>query len=997
MTSHLAAKLTVAMLAMQLTVACAAPHAGTAGDAAQASDAGAKPKVFDLPWQERELANGLKVIVVKTDFPDIVSLQIPVQTGSRNEVEPGKTGFAHFFEHMMFRGTENVSSEEYNAALKLAGADNNAYTTDDYTNYHIDFTRADLDAVLALEADRFMNLSYGEDVFRTEALAVKGEYIKNSANPIRKIFEQVRATHYREHTYRHTTMGFFEDILEMPEQYEYSKLFFDRWYRPEKTAVILVGDLEFEPTFAMVEKHFGPWQRGSYQAEIPVEPPGAGPTSVYVPVEMPGQPWIAVAFRGPGFDPRDADTAAVRMLAQHYFSDNSDLYRKLVLERQVVDQLFSFTGMNRDPGLFWVLARIADPAATAEVRDEILATFARARTETLSPEKLQRIKDRMRFGFLAGLDNSPAIGDALAGFVQYERSVETVDALYATFAALAPADLTAAANRHFRDVVRTIGIIATGDSLAGLEAGGPSVDALAAAASTGDAAFRLVARHSDASPLVDVSYVFRAGAMLDPPGKKGLAQLTALMLTEGGSAERSIDQINDALYPMAAGFSAQVDKEMVRLSGTVHRDNLAAWYGLTAEQLLAPGWREDDFRRLQTQQVNAILTDLVANNDEELGKEALYQFIYGPGHPYGTLTLGRVDDVQALTLDDVKAFYAAHYTSANLTVGMAGGYPGDFVATLRRDLARLPAADPAGAQASLGAPAPIHGHEALILEKDTMAHAVSLGFPIELKRGDPDWVPLWLATQWLGQHRSQNARLFQVIREQRGMNYGNYAYIEYFPRGMYLTQPDANLFRRQQVFQVWLRPLTGNNEAHFATRVALYELDRLIENGLTQEQFEATRAFLDKWVAQLVSSQPALLGYAVDSDWYGIRDFPVYAREALAALTLDEVNRVIREHLSTSDIKFVFVTPDGADLKRRLLDNERSPMSYNSPKPEELLAEDAIIEVLPLGFRPDSIEVVPADSVFRNLLEHLGAHPEVQNLDMMNEESDALSTGPGRV
>ena len=955
----------VAVLAMLLTVGCATPPGGTAGAPAKAAT-DAAPRVFDLPWQERELANGLKVIVVKTDFPDIVSLQIPVQTGSRNEVEPGKTGFAHFFEHMMFRGTENVSPEEYNAALKLAGADTNAYTTDDYTNYHIDFTKADLETVLALEADRFMNLSYGEDVFRTEALAVKGEYIKNSANPVRKLFEQVRAAHYREHTYRHTTMGFFEDIVEMPEQYEYSKLFFDRWYRPEKAAVILVGDLEFEPTFALVEKHFGPWQRGSYQAEIPVEPPGEGPTSVYVPVEMPTQPWIAVAFRGPGFDPRQPDTAAMQMIGQHYFSDNSDLYRKLVLERQVVDQLFSYMGINRDPGLFWVMARVVDPAATAEVRDEILATFARARTESLSPDKLQRIKDRMRFGFLAGLDNSPAIGDALASFVQYERSVGTVDDLYATFASLSPADLTGAADRHFRDAVRTIGVIATGDSLAGLEAGGPSVDALAAAAAAGAADFRLVERHSDASPLVDVSFVFRAGAMLDPPGKKGLAQLTALMLTGGGSTERAIDQINDALYPMAASFGAQVDKEMVRLSGTVHRDNLDAWYALATEQLLTPGWREEDFTRLQTQLVNAILTDLVANNDEELGKEALYQFIYGPEHPYGTLTLGRVEDVQALTLDDVKAFYAAHYTPENLTVGLAGGYPGGFVARLRRDLARLPdAGDAAGAPPALPTPPAIRGHEALILEKDTMAHAVSFGFPIELKRGDPDWVPLWLATQWLGQHRSQNARLFQRIRELRGMNYGNYAYIEYFPRGMYLTQPDPNLFRRQQIFQVWLRPLTGNNEAHFATRVAMYELDKLVSEGLTQAEFEATRAFLDKWVAQLVSSQPALLGYAVDSDGYGIPDFPAYVRGELARLTVEDVNRVIRAHLSTRNARFVFVTPDGADLKRRLVGNEPSPMSYNSPKPEDLLAEDAVIEVLPLGFRADSVKVVPAESVFR--------------------------------
>jgi zinc protease len=196
------------------------------------------------------------------------------------------------------------------------------------------------------------------------------------------------------------------------------------------------------------------------------------------------------------------------------------------------------------------------------------------------------------------------------------------------------------------------------------------------------------------------------------------------------------------------------------------------------------------------------------------------------------------------------------------------------------------------------------------------------------------------------------------------MNYGDYAYIEYFPRGMFLLQPDANLYRRQQIFQVWLRPLTGNNEAHFATRVALHELGRLIENGLTREQFEATRTFLDKWVPQPVAAQSALLGYAVDSAWYGIPDFTTYVREELKKLTLEDVNRVIREQLQTRNVKFVFITPDAADLQRRLVSNEASPMSYNSPKPDAVLEEDEVIQDLPLQFSDESVQVVPAAEVF---------------------------------
>src|SRR5215831_21150310 len=142
--------------------------------------------ILPLKPTEKTLPNGLKVIVVRTGFPNVVSVQIPVQTGSRNEFEPGKTGFAHFFEHMMFRGTPNYSPDKYQAILTQSGARSNAYTTDDYTNYHTTFAKQDLETILKMEADRFQNLSYAPEVFKTEARAVLGEYNKNSANPFQK-------------------------------------------------------------------------------------------------------------------------------------------------------------------------------------------------------------------------------------------------------------------------------------------------------------------------------------------------------------------------------------------------------------------------------------------------------------------------------------------------------------------------------------------------------------------------------------------------------------------------------------------------------------------------------------------------------------------------------------------------------------------------------------------------------------------------------------------
>ena len=229
-------------------------------------------KVFPYEYSQEDLPNGLRLITVPTDYANIVATYIVVQTGSRNEVEPGHTGFAHLFEHLMFRGTEKFPAAKYNEALNRIGASSNASTSDDLTTYHTTFSKEDLDGVLAMEADRFQHLKYAEPEFKTESLAVLGEYNKNSASPFSKLNEVLHDTAYDKHTYKHTTMGFLKDIQDMPNQYEYSLKFFDRYYRPEYTTIIVVGDVKATAVRAMVDKYWGEWKRGSYKPEIPVEP-----------------------------------------------------------------------------------------------------------------------------------------------------------------------------------------------------------------------------------------------------------------------------------------------------------------------------------------------------------------------------------------------------------------------------------------------------------------------------------------------------------------------------------------------------------------------------------------------------------------------------------------------------------------------------------------------------------------------------------------------------
>jgi len=313
-------------------------------------------------------------------------------------------------------------------------------------------------------------------------------------------------------------------------------------------------------------------------------------------------------------------------------------------------------------------------------------------------------------------------------------------------------------------------------------------------------------------------------------------------------------------------------------------------------------------------------------------------------------------------LADVKKFYEDYYTISNITVGLAGGYGDEFAARLASDLQSLRAGT--RLRPEIPPAPPLDANRAVIIEKETPAVAVSLGIPIELKRGDPDWVALWLARSYLGEHRSTNAHLFQRLREERGMNYGDYAYIEYFPRGMFQFHPDTNLARQQQIFQIWIRPVRNNNDAHFATRTAIYELQKLIDAGMSESDFEATRSFLSKFVSLLTDGQSRQLGYEIDSRFYGTGRFSEYVRDGLARLTLEDVNRAIRENLTTDNMQYVFVAKDAADLRRRLLEDSGSPISYDSAKPDELLEEDREIASLPLVFDEAAVRVRPSSEVF---------------------------------
>jgi len=461
------------------------------------------------------------------------------------------------------------------------------------------------------------------------------------------------------------------------------------------------------------------------------------------------------------------------------------------------------------------------------------------------------------------------------------------------------------------------------------------------------------------SPLITFRFVFLTGAASDPADKPGLANLTCETLALSGTKQKTYKQVVDALFPMAVSIESYTDKQMMTFTAETHVDNLEKFYTLFKAMLLEPGWREEDFRRVKDDQINALKITLRGNNDEELAKEELYNLLYA-GHPFGHANLGTISSLEKLTLDDVKAFYKTQLTKGNLIIGLAGGYPANFPARVEKDFSALPGASPS--PAALPVPPQFEGNSLTVLRKDTRSVAYSLGFPLDVNRGDPDFPALLLTQSYFGQHREFGGRLYQRMRELRGLNYGDYAYIEYFPNGVYSFEPSPNLARRQQIFQIWIRPVEVPTAA-FGLKLAMFELDKLVKEGISEEEFQRTRSFISKQVNLLTKTKSAELGYAIDSEFYGIGNYNSTIKTALMSLTRDQVNAAIRRHLRSDNVRIVAVAKDADGLKEKLMSGMATPMTYNSPKDSAVMAEDKTVESWNLRIKEATI--VPVEQVFQ--------------------------------
>jgi zinc protease len=440
-------------------------------------------------------------------------------------------------------------------------------------------------------------------------------------------------------------------------------------------------------------------------------------------------------------------------------------------------------------------------------------------------------------------------------------------------------------------------------------------------------------------------------------------------MSEGGTQALDAKALLTALFPLAAELNVRVDKELTTFSGRVHKDHLAKFLPIFTDVLLHPRFDPSEFKRQREDAVNDIEKRLRQGDDEELGKSALGELLYND-HPYGRLTLGHASDLKKLTLDDLKTHAAKVFTQDRLTIAIAGPRADGMGKELAQALSALPAkSDPV---AAIPAEQP-HGPRFLLVEKVSDSTAISMGMPYGLSRKDPDWAAMSIARSAFGEHRQFNGRLMSRLRELRGLNYGDYAYLEAFRQeGGDASQAQAGRARHQQEFSIWLRPVQDENRL-FAVRAALYELQKsLTDEPFTAAEVEQTKGFLDGYLLLFDQTETRRLGYALDDAFYGMTNFLGTWHQALHQVTAAQVNAAWRKWVDPAKLEIVMAGKDMAAVKQAILSNAATPIHYqvdaagkSAEKPAAQLATDKEIEKLSFGAKGDAdVSVVKVSDEF---------------------------------
>ncbi|WP_426027161.1 M16 family metallopeptidase [Brevundimonas sp. TWP2-3-4b2] len=786
-----------------LTVAAAALLLGLPA-AAQTAPAAAQTAAVAVPplgFVKRTLPNGMDVYTARDTSTSNVTVQVWYRVGSKDDPQ-ARSGFAHLFEHLMFKATKDFPDETFDRLTEDVGGNNNAFTSDDVTAYHETIPANHLERLIFAEASRLGSLVVNENVFESERDVVKEEYRQGVlAQPYGRLFSLfVPATVYQDSPYRRSTIGSIENLD--AATIEDVRRFHATYYRPDNAFLIVAGNFDQAQLDGWIDQYLAPLPNPDrpLPANRVVEPEPTGPREVTF--HAPNVPLPAVVLAWPTVAYRDADRIALTVLDGVLSTgESSRLYRSLVYEQQLAAQASSSPDFAKQAGYMSTFAIMAGGKTPDEGIAALRAEIARFRDEPVTEAELAEAKNELVADALRSRETVDDRANVLGFALIQTNDASVADREIAGIQAVTAADIQRVARRYLTDQrsvtiryltadeanpvsqqvtevtapVQIADLAPVGEILTLLpEAERAALPGIAEAVSPVtppvadfrlDNGLRVLVVEKDGLPLVSARLSFDAGQANEAAGKAGVASMTAALLTQG-TTTRTAPQIATEIEQLGATVGAGAGADFSNVFANAPANVFPQALALMADLVRNPTFAEEELDRQRTQALDALRIALTTPGP--VAAQAAARIVYGDAQ-YGSPASGTLTTIPAITREDVAIFHSQRYRPIDATLVFSG----DINEAEARALAQSAFGDwtSASAVAAANNPAgPTLPPRIVVIDQPGAGQAAVTVALRGVSRTDADYFPLTLGNTLLG--GSFTSRLNQEIRIKRGLSYG---------------------------------------------------------------------------------------------------------------------------------------------------------------------------------------------------------------------------------
>ncbi|MBU1108694.1 MAG: insulinase family protein [Candidatus Riflebacteria bacterium] len=807
------------------------------------------------------LDNGLKVFIKPVHSAPIVALNIWTKVGSVNE-EPGEEGYSHLIEHMMFKGTATFPSGALNNEIKKMGAQQNAFTANDYTSYYLVGASEYFDKMMQLQADAVLNSSFDAEELNKETQVVIEELRMSLDNPSDRIVELIMEEAFQIHPYRHPIVGYKKNLEEVTREKLYA--FYKKFYVPGNMWVVIVGDVKIESALESVRKYMGFAPLAAVPSQQIVEEPPQESIRTKIEYADLQHAYVRMGWKVPGI--KSADRFPLYVIARLIGGGMSSwLWRELV-ERE---QLAVSAGASYYSSQFPMLFQVGGVTSQSKVRaflESARKIVYRVRNGEIDEAELEKAKQQIIAEDI--FDRETAENQATNyGHFAMLSDVEDADKFVENIRKVTIDSIVETAAKYFTDANLTI---------ARLEPEPPLPDAVPEMI-TLDNGIRLILKQNNTSPLVAISVKIAAGGLIEERREAGLANMVAEMLPRGANGMNN-EEIAEKFESMGSKFSVQASKSYVSFDLQCLSENFMPSFDLLLGILDKPDFPSSEVDKLKKQ-----VEDWIKADEDDLYKytsQGALEVLF-PDTPVGYSAFGKIDDVSRIKIQALKEFHKKHYVGANMVVAIVGDfYSRELKESLLQGLGRFPQGK-ANEFKEFKLKDVIEPIKVNLQKNREQAQIIYASRTFAAK--DEKTAPMAIATTILS--GSMSSRFFKNLRAKDSLAYSTWAFNVGMVNGGYFLASIS----------------TAASKVATATLRLKQEIDLFRDEGFTDEEFaDAKKYIIGQYALTFVDNRSMADNYASD-EFFG-KGFDFYRKypDTINAVTREQVTEVAKSYLLAS-------------------------------------------------------------------------------------------------